>query len=61
MNPSRQLSRFDYMGSSAWEYDAQLGAFAANVGAIVDALAAAGRRLGALVSRPLTSVAGTAR
>lgn len=59
MNPSLQLCRFDQIGSAAAtrEYDAQLGAFAAHVAAIVDALAVAGRRVASLLSRRQTSVA----
>ena len=63
MNPSHHLDRFDHMGSTAAtrEYDAQVGVFAANVAAIVEALAVARRRLAVLLGQSRTSVARAAQ
>ncbi|HAW09729.1 MAG: hypothetical protein ABSC16_10280 [Candidatus Dormibacteria bacterium] len=62
MNSSHQLDRFDQRGSTAAvrEYDAQLGAFAANAAAIVDAVAVPVRQLSVLLGRPRIAAARAA-
>ncbi len=61
MNSFQHAHRFDMRSTAASrEYDAQLGAFAANVAAVAHALAVAGGRVASLLSRHQTSAARTA-
>ena len=63
MNSFQHPYRFAPAGNAAAsrEYDAQLGALVADVAAIAAGLAAAGRRVASLLTRPRTSAVGAAQ